>query len=599
MSEFLGPLLAENYLAEIANAGPEAQAQAQVNLGIDTNEIVTSHYQDFNVGTDFTAGTTQILTFDFIPINATILQIFFDGVNQAKNTWTLSGSVVTFAAPIPVGVEVVEVQGISSSTTGTMSTQSDNAVSITGGTVSANVSASTVLTTGTTTARTLAARAADISNVLDYGADNTGATVVNTAVQAAANAIASTGGILLIPPGSYLWSGTVSLKSLTTVQMYGAVLTASPSWPNNDSAGAADLAAGTCFFQNVNYTATVLTDHDITIEGGFLKYGSYVTASSHGIGMRFAQHIRILNVRMDAGANGTAFLACDDVLTQGCIATNQQNCCFDHWEGSTNIRVIGNHCVMSSASGTGIQVSGLSTLGTAGTSSTITISGNTVIGNVNATVGITVNALGATSVVNGAAIGLNTLVNCGIYCDGPGHGHTVTGNTLDGATVGILFRDVNGTLMNCTMTGNVINGASVTAGNVGPVHVEGTGHTVSGNRISGGSWNVGMYIPGSNCSIMGNVIDSVTGPSGPSAPYNNTGSDNIILHPNITTGYLESRQPFAFGSGLTILSDGSGAPTSSTPGYSTVGAIYINQTGSVGTRLYMSYGGGWSALAGL
>jgi len=71
MSDFLGPLLAENCLAEIANAGPEAQAAAQANLGIGIIENATSHYQDFNVGPDFVAGTTQTLTLDFEPINAT------------------------------------------------------------------------------------------------------------------------------------------------------------------------------------------------------------------------------------------------------------------------------------------------------------------------------------------------------------------------------------------------------------------------------------------------------------------------------------------------------------------------------------------------
>lgn len=149
MSEFLGPLLAENYLAEIANAGPEAQAAAQANLGISLIENATSHYQDFNVGTDFTAGTTQTLTLDFTPINTTTLQIFFDGVNQAKNTWTLSGNVVTFMAPIPIGVEVVEVQGIFSSATGTMSTQSAGAVDINGGSIDGTVIGGTTPAAGT------------------------------------------------------------------------------------------------------------------------------------------------------------------------------------------------------------------------------------------------------------------------------------------------------------------------------------------------------------------------------------------------------------------------------------------------------------------
>jgi hypothetical protein len=76
----------------------------------------TPHTQDFVGGTDYTPGTTTTLTLSSAPTSTDLLLIYFDGINQSKNTWTLAGAVVTFGAAIPTNTLVVEAKWSTSST---------------------------------------------------------------------------------------------------------------------------------------------------------------------------------------------------------------------------------------------------------------------------------------------------------------------------------------------------------------------------------------------------------------------------------------------------------------------------------------------------
>lgn len=70
-----------------------------------------------------------------------------------------------------------------------------------------DVSASPYIATGSTTPRTAQDRAADVANVLDFGADPTRTTDSTAAFQAAAN----TGKMVYVPTGLYLISGPITL----------------------------------------------------------------------------------------------------------------------------------------------------------------------------------------------------------------------------------------------------------------------------------------------------------------------------------------------------------------------------------------------------
>lgn len=65
---------------------------------------------DFLADTDFTPGSTMTLTLSSTPASDAALQIFFDGLNQSANTWSLSTATITFDAAIPIGTQVVEAR---------------------------------------------------------------------------------------------------------------------------------------------------------------------------------------------------------------------------------------------------------------------------------------------------------------------------------------------------------------------------------------------------------------------------------------------------------------------------------------------------------
>lgn len=78
----------------------------------DTNEGLTGNITDnvFVAGTDFTPGTTASLTLTVSPGSLSNTWIYFDAAYQDDSQATLSGAVLTFSSPIPVGVQKVTVK---------------------------------------------------------------------------------------------------------------------------------------------------------------------------------------------------------------------------------------------------------------------------------------------------------------------------------------------------------------------------------------------------------------------------------------------------------------------------------------------------------
>lgn len=68
--------------------------------------------ESFTAGTDFTPGTTTVLTLKESFSSAAQLLVFFDGTFQGDDQYSLSKTTLTFTSAIPVGVSKVYVKGL-------------------------------------------------------------------------------------------------------------------------------------------------------------------------------------------------------------------------------------------------------------------------------------------------------------------------------------------------------------------------------------------------------------------------------------------------------------------------------------------------------
>lgn len=80
---------------------------AEISGGGGGFELYVEIFED---GTDYTAGSTTSLVITEPPLNEEQIQVSFNGVVQHHDTYSISGSTITFSSPIPTGVTTVEVQ---------------------------------------------------------------------------------------------------------------------------------------------------------------------------------------------------------------------------------------------------------------------------------------------------------------------------------------------------------------------------------------------------------------------------------------------------------------------------------------------------------
>lgn len=172
----------------------------------------TPHTQDFLTGGDFTPGSTTQLTLSSAPTSTDLLFIAFDGVWQNANTWSLSTTVVTFNAAIPLNTQVVEAKwstvtsptGVSSITAGTSLTGAvtflhDATINIVRSSQNITFSLGNYLSTlSNAVSRTFKDKQQDLNTAFDFGVKCDNSTTDTTTLQ---NAINSTpiGGKLYIP----------------------------------------------------------------------------------------------------------------------------------------------------------------------------------------------------------------------------------------------------------------------------------------------------------------------------------------------------------------------------------------------------------------
>ena len=182
---------------KIINLSPPTNSLDAANKNYVDDKLVLSgtSLSGFNKSTHTGDNATTTFTLSFTPQTGTAsaFRVAIDGVLQTPDdayTVDSGASTITFTSAPPTNAEIVVIA------TGTA--QDVNSIGVTA--------------TGSTTARSLANRFADVVNVLDYGADNTGAVDATTAVQAAIDSGAK---VIKIPTGTYVFS--LSLSSTNNI----------------------------------------------------------------------------------------------------------------------------------------------------------------------------------------------------------------------------------------------------------------------------------------------------------------------------------------------------------------------------------------------
>lgn len=93
---------------------PTTPAQVIANLGLSALQgapLAITNEGPFVSGTNFTAGTTTSLTLSQTYGTNNKVTVYFDAMYQGYDTFSLSGTVITFNAPIPLGTSKVYIQG--------------------------------------------------------------------------------------------------------------------------------------------------------------------------------------------------------------------------------------------------------------------------------------------------------------------------------------------------------------------------------------------------------------------------------------------------------------------------------------------------------
>jgi hypothetical protein len=328
-----------------------------------------------------------------------------------------------------------------------------------------------------------------VVNVKAHGATGDGTTNDTAAIQAAAAAIAAAGGgSLYFPAGTYAVNGATLLPSNTIVRGEGPATTMLAL-----NAGWGSLG---CFLTNQNYSATVITDHDITIEDMTFDYGSVgsLPGGGHQLEMIFVRNVIVRNCVFQCRGthnNGTAFVGCSNTLTDGCSAYGFNNCAYDHWWGPRNARVV--NCYAESASSAQMvnfnpELTTGSSAGLAGDG--FVLANCTFVATGAAAIPVQIEPLATGTTVRNVTVVGNTFNNVYLSVRGASIGVTIANNVFDtvlgGSEVIKIYPWPGGPdPVDITITGNAIINPTTFFANLGVIRCYTDSATITGNVISG------------------------------------------------------------------------------------------------------------------
>ncbi len=222
--------MASNTVLGRASLGPGGPETVVVGTGISlasgSLSATGADHAGFAVQTTLTATDQVVLNSSGVPTRMAIpllrglfsagsnVAIDANGVLSASTDPAVSGSLSA------VGAQSSQAATLATSLAGTLATVLNGQGQVSGAVVG-DVSAASVTAAGGV-ARTQAARAADVVNVRDYGADNSGATDCSAAFAAAFAAAVAGSAALYVPRGTYRLDSALSWSPTRPLTLYGA-----------------------------------------------------------------------------------------------------------------------------------------------------------------------------------------------------------------------------------------------------------------------------------------------------------------------------------------------------------------------------------------
>ena len=339
-------------------------------------------------------------------------------------------------------------------------------------------------------------------SVVVYGADPTGSADSLSSIQAAIDAV-GTSGHVYFPPGTYKITNAIRIGS--NIKMSGAGYASQISYAGTGGVTVNWVnggGSGTEYFMVLNENGHQRSGTvDTNIEICHLRFTYTSGTQPHGCFFMNTTDCSVHHCYTDGGPDTCAFLKSKyyrvtNNYNNGCI-----NCAYDNWDGPSHA-VIANNVAVVGNGGSGIFVNGVSTDTTTPVNNdgfNIVVANNTIVaGHTGCLQGIYISGLNATSTVKFVA---------------------VTGNTIksDGSNVftrGIDIREGN----YVAVTGNTVVGPCSLNG----IEIVSNYNSITGNIVTGvnGVGDYGIEVTGDYNMFSGNVLQGNT------ANFNDTGTGN-------------------------------------------------------------------------
>ena len=477
----------------IRNKRNEFVLYSPLGYGFDPKSVSASVVKNDFVGD----GVEVDFTLSASPSTKLATNIFINGVYQEKDSYSLSGNVISFsiAPPLSSSIEILTNE------TGVINSGNANDISYT-------------LTAPGATLQSVQTKLEQYVSVKDFGAVGDGVADDTAAIQAAIDA-APSGGCVLLNEGMYLTSARLNISKPLTFEGegYGSVLKS--------------VSGGTHIIVLVEEPSFLalngvrLSNFRVDANGGG-QLDAGVIALNNAVGA-VAEKLWIENATRVSGTSGVNGISCSignvggvgpEVVIRDCYLKTTSKAAINYTSGSVSGVITGNHIQDISGNGfaPGIQVNG---------GANCKIIGNYISNTEGVGIYVGVNNLGDQP--SQTVIESNTIIGCGASSATEGSGILVT--SVSPSTGRIVIGDnaisdcgtnTNGgsgiyliNTQDVAITGNICyNNAYDGVRILNSNYISITGNRCSGNNRAGASYAGGISFLGtcSNVSITGNNL---------------------------------------------------------------------------------------------